>query len=308
MPIEFRCTRCNKLLRTAESAVGKQAKCPECGTIVTVPGPGPAAASDAPPPAHQADSLNPYQSPMAAGESPFGPAVAGGAIVKTTIDLGDVFNRTWVLFKQTWGMCLAVLVVVWIISIVFNVVVGGLAGALGAMSKDQTVAVLCSLLSNLVTTAFGVWLGIGQARFFLKTARGQPAALGDVFTGGPYFVSVFLATLLVGLIVGLGTILCIVPGVILALMFSQFYYLILDRNTGIIESLSMSRELTAGNKLTLFAIWMLSVLLIIAAVIPCGLGLLVAAPYFTLMYAMIYLIITGQPTAADPILIGAPIR
>ncbi|MCE9555564.1 MAG: hypothetical protein K8T91_19625, partial [Planctomycetes bacterium] len=35
--IEFRCTSCSKLLRTAADAVGRQVKCPECQTILMVP-------------------------------------------------------------------------------------------------------------------------------------------------------------------------------------------------------------------------------------------------------------------------------
>ena len=56
MPIEFRCTRCQKLLRTQDDTAGKQAKCPQCGTIVEIPA-APAAA--APPPA--ASSVPPVQ-------------------------------------------------------------------------------------------------------------------------------------------------------------------------------------------------------------------------------------------------------
>jgi phage FluMu protein Com len=37
MAIEFRCTQCNKLLRTADESAGKKAKCPECGQILRVP-------------------------------------------------------------------------------------------------------------------------------------------------------------------------------------------------------------------------------------------------------------------------------
>jgi len=39
MAIEFRCTQCNKLLRASDEAAGKQAKCPECGAVMPVPGP-----------------------------------------------------------------------------------------------------------------------------------------------------------------------------------------------------------------------------------------------------------------------------
>jgi len=40
MAIEFRCAQCGKLLRIGDDAVGKQARCPECGAISSVPAPG----------------------------------------------------------------------------------------------------------------------------------------------------------------------------------------------------------------------------------------------------------------------------
>jgi predicted RNA-binding Zn-ribbon protein involved in translation (DUF1610 family) len=38
MTIEFHCSNCNKLLRTADDRAGARAKCPDCGTAITVPG------------------------------------------------------------------------------------------------------------------------------------------------------------------------------------------------------------------------------------------------------------------------------
>ena len=38
MPIEFRCPSCSKLLRTPDESAGKKAKCPQCATVVDVPG------------------------------------------------------------------------------------------------------------------------------------------------------------------------------------------------------------------------------------------------------------------------------
>jgi hypothetical protein len=39
MPIEFRCSQCGKLLRTGDDTAGRQAQCPECEAIGTVPTP-----------------------------------------------------------------------------------------------------------------------------------------------------------------------------------------------------------------------------------------------------------------------------
>ena len=80
-------------------------------------------------------------------------------------------------------------------------------------------------------------------------------------------------------------------------MFSQFYYLVLDRRVPVLDSFRQSKELMNGNKLTLFLIWLAMMGIFLVAMIPCGLGILVAGPYFSLMFAVIYLTITGQPTA-----------
>jgi len=56
MPIEFLCTGCRQLLRTADETAGQMAKCPSCGTIVPIP----AASFDAKgPQAESAEQLGP---------------------------------------------------------------------------------------------------------------------------------------------------------------------------------------------------------------------------------------------------------
>jgi uncharacterized membrane protein len=82
------------------------------------------------------------------------------------------------------------------------------------------------------------------------------------------------------------------------LVLSQSNYLILDRNVGIIDSLKMSKDLMEGNKLALFLIGLVSgVLGALLMLMTCGLGMLVVAPYLTMMQAVIYLTITNQPMA-----------
>jgi uncharacterized RDD family membrane protein YckC len=84
MPIEFACTQCGKQLRTPDESAGRNAKCPQCGTVMQVPQPGafaPHQAAFAPlpsssrgaaagpfpaaQPATDEVNFNPYQSPTA---------------------------------------------------------------------------------------------------------------------------------------------------------------------------------------------------------------------------------------------------
>ena len=98
MAIEFRCSQCNKLLRTGDDTAGKQAKCPECGAIMPIPAAVAAAPGGdspfggaGPQRLQAADSGAPDQptSPFA----PVGPDQPLGAMTPTPLDLGEVYSR-----------------------------------------------------------------------------------------------------------------------------------------------------------------------------------------------------------------------
>jgi uncharacterized membrane protein len=341
MPIEFRCTQCQRLLRTADGTEGKQAKCPECGMILTIPGPAPPSpvgppppgvgggipagppppgagspspfAPGFPPPGGAAPVENPYVSPAAYAAG--APPLAAGplpAIQPTQVDVGDVLGRTWTIFKEQWGMCLALVFVAWAINMGVSFVAG-----------------MIPILGPLVSGVFSIWIGIGVALGVLKIARGQEAMVGDLFTGWPYFWPILGASLLVGLMVlgvfaiffgptlagvlvalqdadeglQIGTavvlgLLCAIPATVVSLMFSQYYYLILDRQEGVMDSLSLSKQIMAGNKMTLFLVnLVVAVVGIPLVLLTCGLGLLAVAPFVALIRPVFYLMVTGQSTA-----------
>ena len=205
MAIEFRCTQCNKLLRTGEGTAGKQAKCPECGSVVPIPSestpppatpppatPGGDAGSPFPPaeppagaepgspfspsgpPAADFDPENPYAAPGEYAQAPTTYAPTG-AVAHTIIDFNDVFSRTWAIFKEQWGMCLVVLILVVVISFAVNIVIGMAFGVLGAIAGDPVIAIMANIMSNLASSLFGMWIGLGQSLYFLRIARGQQA-------------------------------------------------------------------------------------------------------------------------------------
>ena len=317
MPIEFRCTQCQRLLRTGDDAAGKQARCPECGAIVPVPYPGPSAPQAGAPlgpgvppgagpgglfvpggplPGYPADSVNPYQSPLAPS-TVTGAGYAGRAVAPTLLDLSDVFSRAWTIYKNQMGICIAAILIVGAINFGLGMIDNAISSAVEVGGRDPSAAAAVSIFCSLVTNLIAVWIGIGETLFFLKVARGHPVNFGELFQGGPWFLTTLFAGILAGLAVFLGLMLCIVPGIIFALMFSQFWYVIVDRNAGIIESLGLSKRLTDGNKVTLLGIYLLVFLINLGGLLACCIGLLFTASFTTLLGAVIYLALTGQPTA-----------
>jgi hypothetical protein len=74
MPIKVTCTNCGGVLHAPDDAAGKRGRCPSCGTVLTIPADGPAAAAVPPAPEPPA-APRPLPTPAAA---PAGPKLGGG--------------------------------------------------------------------------------------------------------------------------------------------------------------------------------------------------------------------------------------
>jgi len=101
MAIEFRCTQCGKLLRTADATAGKQAKCPSCGTVVTIPQAGSAESHAGSPPSQPQGPE--AVTPPAMGDNPYAsprqPAIGSAAATNVS---GNMVPR-----GSTLAMCSA---------------------------------------------------------------------------------------------------------------------------------------------------------------------------------------------------------
>ena len=329
MPIEFRCTECGKLLRVADGSVGRHAKCPACGAIITVaepPATEPGSADAGQAPFAPADSVNPYQAPADSStmNRPQSSSAAPG-VRPAKIQFSDVFSHSWNIFTEQWLMCVVVFLVFFV---VMACIFGAVAGVIIlSVAVTQSIAIVApvAVLAVVAGMIVMVWISVGIQLFFIKMARGHEVEFGDLFAGGPYLLryigasalyslglcaimGIFLAPCtLLGLaidnelaLVGLvaGGILAVVPTMIYWLTFFPFSYLIIDQNMGIMDSFAVSREVTLGNR------WMMLAIIVVMALIgsainqvTCNLGTFVVSPFTFLLYAVMYMRMIGQPTA-----------
>ena len=320
MTIEFHCPHCDKFLKTPDDKAGRRADCPGCGEPVTVPEISEEQyLGETLPYGGEVDyseaSLGPVETaatkacPMCGGEikaaavkcrhcgEEFGrlPGVEG-EIVPTVIDIGEVLGTTWRIFKAEMGMCLAVILVVFVLNFGLSFFLG-LIQAVAGVNQQMEVMIGVQAVTTILTWVFQFWLALGQMIFFLNIARGKPAAISDIFSGGRYLGTMIGASILFFLMVFGASLLVVIPGIIVALMFGQYQYLIIDQSAGILESLNLSREITTGNKWNIFVLGMASVGIMMLGVLACGIGALFSTVYITLMVVVAYLRMTGQPTA-----------
>jgi len=250
--------------------------------------PSPPHAQDSVTQAWQEGSSRPGPEPWAAG-----PALPP-PLHPTVIGIGETFGRTWTIFRAAWRPCLLAVFIVGFLSFLAAQMFEQIALVSLHRAGRGPTALAVIAVAWLATALFNVWLQCGQCMFMVKLARGQPVDLGELFRGGRYVPSVFVAGLIYGMALLAGLAFCIVPGIVVGLMFSQFVYLIVDRQLGPLEALAVSMDITSGNKLTLLLIYLIMTFSTALALVPCMLGLLVWLPYVSLMMGVMYLGMSGE--------------
>jgi len=186
------------------------------------------------------------------------------------VDISKAFRYGWELIKKDFWYFVGLSVVI--------VVIGGVSNS----REEERVSF------NLVGFLLNTWLTCGLLRILIDYYDGKKRKFTDLFTQFQYFWRILLATLLLGVIIILGLIFLIIPGVYLALRYQFTLYFIIDKNMDIGEAMKRSAALSENIKLSLFQFALAALGVIILGAIALGVGVFVALPIVWLAYAYLY--------------------
>ncbi|WP_110811711.1 hypothetical protein [Mycolicibacterium mucogenicum] len=130
----------------------------------------------------------------------------------------------------------------------------------------------------------------------LGIADGQPTTIGSFFKPR-YIGPMILLTLIVGVLVGIGYVLCVIPGLIVALFAIFAHAVLVDRGQSPIDSLKASIEIVKANVGQVILVWLVAGLIGAAGILACGVGVLVSAPVASLMLVYTYRRLSGGQVA-----------
>jgi uncharacterized membrane protein len=210
-------------------------------------------------------------------------AAPGGGV---PFSVGDALAYGWRAYWRNVGpmalLALAILVV--------NVAIG----LLGSTTDDLASRIAARILILLV----GIILAMGLIRAALAVTEGRTPEMGMLLrTEG--FGNYAVASILVAIGVVVGFVLLVVPGIILAIMWHFFGYAIVqDPSTSPTEALRRSAEITKGHRWQLFGLGITLLLLNLAGVLACGVGLIFTYGITAITVAYTYKRLSGQPVVA----------
>ena len=237
------------------------------------------------------------------------------------MDIGKCFSHAWGLFRLDWGplslTALVAAVIVGVVRAVAGLALGGLEG-LGAWSLGLTGLGLGSALAFTVVVGAVVvvayaWMYAVAFRMVLRRVRERRAAQYADLQSVDQIGAFAVAALVLGVIVGIGYLLLVVPGLILTTLWIFAMPLIGDRRMGLSAAMARSKDMAARlGYMTTFVTWLVGAVVVgvvvgLLSVIPVvGLIIgLVAAPFAVAYVVSMYFQAEGQGALIDAAL-GRP--
>jgi len=194
--------------------------------------------------------------PPAAPAGPVDPkAYAADLIARAPkLMIGEMIGRGWELLKANFWPLVGVTALVYIVSVLVDAI--PLVGLL----------------------LWGVFLG-GMFYYYLKRLRGQPAKLGDAFSGFKLaFAQLMLAGLVSWVLMVIGFACLIIPGIYLVVAWCFTMPLVIDKKLEFWTAMEVSRRVVTAQWWRMFGLLILAWLIAVLGFLGCGIGFFVTLP------------------------------
>ena len=199
---------------------------------------------------------------------------------------GAAITYAWSATMKNLGPLVLMTLVILVAQVVLQV--GFLRGGSSAIAWPLSIA----------TTIVSLILSMGLTRAALRVTDGGTPELSQLTETdqlGPYIVQ----SILVGLAIGIGILLCLVPGLIAAVLLAFTGYAVIDTRDGdAIGAIKRSFEIVKGNFGAVLGLTVLLFLINFVGFLLCGIGLLFTYPMTAVALAYAYRTLNGQPVAA----------
>ncbi len=162
------------------------------------------------------------------------------------------------------------------------------------------VGVVCTVISNVPLLCGPAYTCLFW--FFLRQLRsGNQAKFEDAFEPfSAVLLQSFLAGVVVTILLTIGFALCIIPGLIFGALWVFTWPLLMDKRLDFWPAMEVSRCVLWPHIWSVLWLWVLSLLLLIAGLLCCYVGLFVAMPVIAAAHACAYEDFFGNPALPKP--------
>jgi len=208
------------------------------------------------------------------------------------LDIGSCISRSWALVKNNFGPVVGITTLVMLIISGINQLFGlftrSVMTDLIVQHKISAGGIFLIFLTIMVSGPIYTIFMAGLFRYYLKLIRGDSAGIGDAFSGfGASIGQLVLLSLVLNILTLIGYVLCLVPGIYMAVAWFFSIPLVIDRQMSFWAAMESSRKMVNKHWFLVFAFLLVYGLVSMAGLIACCIGVFVSLPIGlgALMYA-----------------------
>jgi hypothetical protein len=212
-------------------------------------------------------------------------------------------SEAWNLFTKQWSVWVLMLLVMSLVGVAayLPLIVLGMMASTSTLDEGGSIILTIVPLYTLFFAVFIMcampWMAGGLYNAAFKQLRGERIAVGDLFSGKKYFARILGAGFLIGIAYIVGSILFVIPALIVLGLTFLTIPMIVEGGKGTIDAIKESIEITKRDWL-MFTLFALALGFIAGAGgILCGVGALATYPLLFLGHALAYRDLVGIPGA-----------
>lgn len=194
------------------------------------------------------------------------------------ISASQAFSFAWISFNKRYGLFLVIVSTTFAAWIALEIVV--IAG--------HRFGILLWTVAHLAFVLFFASVEIGFLKICLRLYDGGEPKIADMFAPWPLALKFLAGQVFFVLMVAVGLLLLLVPGVYLAVRYALFGFCMADNGANLMEGFRQSATLTAGTWMNLFTIFAALIMLNILGASLMGLGLFITLPVSALVTTALY--------------------
>ena len=158
------------------------------------------------------------------------------------------------------------------------------------------------VLMNVINQVFSILLSpllIGVTMMGIRRSLSKDISFSHMFEYYPRLISIVLMYLATSVLVIIGLVLLVIPGIYLSLSYAFAMILMLDKDMGIWEAMETSRKAVTKHWFKVFGFFFVIGLIMIVSAIPLGIGLIWTMPLMFIGYGVLYRNIFGVTQAGE---------
>ena len=215
------------------------------------------------------------------------------------LDVGAVLGETFQVYAKNFPVFVGI-----------GLLVMAPAIALQAVLQASPAASALAIVGTIVTVVLGYVAQGAMTYGVFQHTRGKPVEFGNcVSVGISRFAPLFVVGLCLGIMVTLGMLACLVPGIVLVVLFFVAIPATVIEKTGLPESFQRSLKLTEGNRWQVFAVFLvIAITSLVVSFLPTFAAGLLGSTVLQFVAYGVGTVLTAGIQAAAPTLVYLHLR